>query len=161
MSSKLNTEMVHSQRDVERIERAIDRAILVADDLIRIAAEENQRLESGRPTSLDDLLVRKQKLTMEFDAFFKSFKAERETFLYASEEKFNALQDRIQILAHSFMENASNLNRAKSANERRISAIMRAIRDNQDASALPSYGSTGRSASAAYAAGSLKPSRKV
>nr|WP_319483330.1 hypothetical protein [uncultured Cohaesibacter sp.] len=161
MNSKLNTEMVHSQRDVERIELAIDNAIKVADDLIRIAAEENQRLESGRPTSLDDLLARKQKLASEFDAFFKDFKAEREAFLYASEEKFNRLQDRIQILAQSFMENASNLNRAKSANERRINAIMRAIRDNQDANALPSYGSTGRAASAAYGAGSIKPHRKV
>nr|WP_319515393.1 flagellar export chaperone FlgN [uncultured Cohaesibacter sp.] len=161
MTTKLNTEMVHSQRDVERIEQAIDKAINVADDLIRIADEENQRLESGRPASLDDLLSRKQKLASEFDAFFKEFKAEREAFLYASEEKFNQLQDRIQILAQSFMENASNLNRAKSANERRINAIMRAIRENQDANALPGYGSKGQAASSAYAAGSLKPHRKV
>ena len=161
MDTKLNTKMVHSERDVERIESAIDEAIKVADELIRIAGEENQRLESGRPTSLDDLLVRKQKLAGEFDEFFKRFKAEREVFLYASEDKFNSLQDRIQILAQSFMENASQLNRAMSANDRRINAIMRAIRDNQDASALPSYGSLGQSALGAAQVSSLKGGRKV
>ncbi|SFN85464.1 hypothetical protein SAMN04488056_102211 [Cohaesibacter marisflavi] len=161
MHDELNTKMVHSERDIERIESAIDEAITVADELIRIAGEENQRLESGRPTSLDDLLVRKHKLAGEFDAFFKRFKAEREVFLYASDEKFNSLQDRIQILAQSFMENANQLNRAMSANERRISAIMRAIRDNQDASALPSYGAAGQSASSTPHAASLKGGRKV
>jgi flagellar biosynthesis/type III secretory pathway chaperone len=153
--------MVHSERDIKRIENAIDNAIEVADELIRIAGEENLRLESGRPTSLDDLLVRKQKLASEFDSFFKRFKAEREVFLYASEEKFNNLQDRIQILAQSFMENASQLNRAMSANERRINAIMRAIRDKQDASALPSYGAAGQGARSTPYAASLKGGRKA
>jgi flagellar biosynthesis/type III secretory pathway chaperone len=161
MNTELNTTMVHSERDIKRIENAIDNAIEVADELIRIAGEENLRLESGRPTSLDDLLVRKQKLASEFDSFFKRFKAEREVFLYASEEKFNNLQDRIQILAQSFMENASQLNRAMSANERRINAIMRAIRDKQDASALPSYGAAGQGARSTPYAASLKGGRKA
>nr|WP_321526930.1 hypothetical protein [uncultured Cohaesibacter sp.] len=161
MNTELNTTMVHSERDIKRIENAIDNAIEVADELIRIAGEENLRLESGRPTSLDDLLVRKQKLASEFDSFFKRFKAEREVFLYASEEKFNNLQDRIQILAQSFMENASQLSRAMSANERRINAIMRAIRDDQDASALPSYGAAGQGARSTPYAASLKGGRKA
>ncbi|WP_119308999.1 hypothetical protein [Cohaesibacter haloalkalitolerans] len=161
MNTELNTTMVHSERDIKRIENAIDNAIEVADELIRIAGEENLRLESGRPTSLDDLLVRKQKLASEFDSFFKRFKAEREVFLYASEEKFNNLQDRIQILAQSFMENASQLSRAMSANERRINAIMRAIRDKQDASALPSYGAAGQGARSTPYAASLKGGRKA
>nr|WP_321454729.1 hypothetical protein [uncultured Cohaesibacter sp.] len=161
MNSNPNSELVHSERDIKRIENAIDAAIEVADELIRIAGEENQRLESGRPTSLDDLLVRKQKLTTEFDTFFARFKEEREIFLYASDEKFNKLQDRVQILAQSFMENASQLNRAMNANERRINAIMRAIRDNQGAKALSSYGSSGQSAVSTPQATSLKGSWKA
>ncbi|WP_316858540.1 flagellar export chaperone FlgN [uncultured Cohaesibacter sp.] len=157
----LNTEKNKTQRDIERIEEAIDQAIKVADELIRVAGEENQRLESGRPVTLDDLLVRKQKLSSEFDAFFKQFKAEREAFLYASDDKFNALQDRVQILAQTFMENANNLSQAMSANERRINAIMRAIRDNQDTGGLQTYGSYGQSSAAPRQARSIKPDREV
>ncbi|WP_319530763.1 hypothetical protein [uncultured Cohaesibacter sp.] len=107
----------------------MDKAIQVADEIIALAEEENRRLESGRPVSLEGLLVRKQKLVKEFSTFFKTYKSERAAMMLTSDSKFNALQERVQVLASSMMENASNLNRAVNANERRTNAIMRAIRE--------------------------------
>lgn len=130
--------------DAMRIEAAIDNAIEVADEIIKLASEENRRLESGRPVQLDDLLERKKRLVAEFSQFFRGFNEDREAFLYASDEKFNLLQDRVQSLAHIMFENADSLNKAVNANDRRIKTIMRAIRESQGQTAAAGYGANGQ-----------------
>lgn len=130
----------------QRIAAAMDEAIAVADEIVALAREENQRLESGRPTSLDDLLERKQRLVSEFSAFFRAFKQERDIMLLAPQDKFDALQERVQILAHAMLENADNLSKAANANERRIDAIMKAIREDQAHQTQTAYGAQGQQA---------------
>ncbi|WP_180966929.1 flagellar export chaperone FlgN [Cohaesibacter celericrescens] len=147
--------------DKAKIELAIDQAIAVADEIILLAEEENRRLESGRPVQMQDLLERKSKLVAEFSAFFKSFNQNREAFLFASDEKFNILQDRVQSLAQIIFQNASSLTKAANANERRIKTIMRAVRENQQHAALTSYGDRGQQAYGSVQPVSIKRSHEV
>lgn len=137
---------ITSHATSNRIGAAMDEAIALADEIVALANEENQRLASGRPTSLDDLLARKQRLVSEFSAFFRAFKQERDIMLLAPQDKFDALQQRVQILAHAMLENADNLNKAANANERRIDAIMKAIRDEQGQQNSTAYGAQGQQA---------------
>ncbi|SNY91750.1 FlgN protein [Cohaesibacter sp. ES.047] len=149
-------------KEVAEIETAMDEAIKVADEIIELAAEENRRLESGRPVSLEGLLVRKQKLVSEFSAFFKTYKSERAAMMLTSDSKFSLLQERVQTLATSMMENAENLNRAVNANERRTSAIMRAIRDSQkEVAGATNYGADGYQTGITAQTSSLKQSREI
>ncbi|MEM5582360.1 hypothetical protein WNZ15_07840 [Roseibium sp. AS2] len=131
-----------SPADVARVEAAVDRAVQVSDELHTVTLEENRRLKSGRPTSIDDLMDRKRALVSELEAFLKSFKEQSNLFLLASPKKFTQLQVSNEKLASALSENSRNLVRALTANRRRVDTIMRAIRDKQSASAR--YDKTGR-----------------
>ena len=139
-----------SPADVARVEIAVDRAIQVAEDLYAVTMEENRRLTSGRPASVDDLLERKQALASELEAFLKSFKAQSNLFLMASPGKFTQLQVSNEKLASALTENSRNLIRALTANRRRVETIMRAIREKQSPGAR--YDKTGR-----YGSGPSQP----
>lgn len=131
-----------SPADVARVEAAVDRAVQVSDELHTVTSEENRRLKSGRPTSIDDLMDRKRALVSELEAFLKSFKEQSNLFLLASPKKFTQLQVSNEKLASALSENSRNLVRALTANRRRVDTIMRAIRDKQSANAR--YDKTGR-----------------
>lgn len=132
-----------SPADIAKVEAAVDHAINVAEDLISVAQEENRRLKSGRPCSIEDLLDRKQKLANELESFLKAFKAQSNVFLLASPKKFTQLQVSNERLTSVLSENSQNLTRALTANRRRVETIMRAIREKQSSS-VP-YGNNGRS----------------
>ncbi|MEM9631282.1 MAG: flagellar export chaperone FlgN [Pseudomonadota bacterium] len=132
-----------SPADIAKVEAAVDHAINVAEDLISVAQEENRRLKSGRPSSIEDLLDRKQKLANELESFLKAFKAQSNVFLLASPKKFTQLQVSNERLTSVLSENSQNLTRALTANRRRVETIMRAIREKQNSS-VP-YGNNGRS----------------
>jgi|GEM_PF-2753163 len=125
--------VILSPADVAKVEATVDRAIHVAEDLFAVTEEENRRLKSGRPATVDDLLERKQKLATELEAFLKSFKAQSNVFLLASPEKFTRLQHANEKLTRALSENSRNLIRALTANRRRVETIMRAIREKQAA----------------------------
>lgn len=148
-------------RNIAMIESAIDTAIQMADEIIALTAEENRRLEEMKLPQLEDLLPRKQQLISDFTAFFKVFLKERESFFHASNDKCNALQERVQSLAHIIFANEANLDRAIKTNQKRIDTIMRAIRESQKEVALSSYGANGYQTTGTMPNISIKRSMKV
>ncbi|WP_213216159.1 flagellar export chaperone FlgN [Roseibium polysiphoniae] len=140
--SEKQPNVVLSPKDIAKVEAIVDHAICVADDLIAVTEEENRRLTSGRPTSIEDLLERKQKLAAELELFLKKFRAQSNIFLLASPAKFTELQHRNEKLTTALAHNNQNLVRALTANRRRVKTIMRAIQDKQQSTAR--YGVNGQ-----------------
>ncbi|MEP1865598.1 MAG: hypothetical protein ABJJ60_06560 [Lentilitoribacter sp.] len=140
--SEKQPNVVLSPKDIAKVEAIVDHAICVSDDLIAVTEEENRRLTSGRPTSIEDLLERKQKLASELEVFLKKFKAQSNIFLLASPGKFTELQLRNEKLTAALAHNNQNLVRALTANRRRVKTIMRAIQDKQQSTAK--YGVNGQ-----------------
>lgn len=122
-----------SPADIAKVESVIDNAIRVSEDLLAITEEENRRLASGRPATIDDLLECKRKLVGEMEAFLKQFKAQSNIFLLASPKKFTELQMSNERLTLALSSNSQNLVRALTASRRRVETIMRAIREKQAA----------------------------
>lgn len=124
-----------SPADIAKVESVVENAIRVSRDLLAVTEEENRRLTSGRPMSIDDLLERKRSLTGELEAFLKDFRAQSNVFLLASPRKFAELQASNDRLTRALSDNSQNLVRALTANRRRVETIMRAIREKQSANA--------------------------
>ncbi|MCV0424225.1 MAG: hypothetical protein K5905_02025 [Roseibium sp.] len=140
--SQKQSNVLLSPADIAKVEAVVDRAIKVAADLITLTEEENRRLTSGRPASIDDLLARKQILANELEAFLKKFKEQSNVFLLASPKKFTQLQLNNEKLTLALSRNSQHLTRALTANRRRVETIMRAIREKQNATAR--YGNNGQ-----------------
>jgi flagellar biosynthesis/type III secretory pathway chaperone len=133
--------VILSPADIAKVEATVERAIQVAEDLYALTEEENRRLKSGRPATIDDLLERKQKLATELEAFLKSFKAQSNVFLLASPEKFTRLQHSNEKLTRALSENSQNLVRALTANRRRVETIREKQAANTRYDKTGSYGS--------------------
>ena len=131
-----------SPADIAKVEAVVDHAIKVSADLIAVTEEENRRLTSGRPATIDDLLSRKQLLANELEAFLKKFKEQSNIFLLASPKKFTQLQLNNDKLTRALSQNSQHLTRALTANRRRVETIMRAIREKQNATVR--YGNNGQ-----------------
>ncbi|QDG76091.1 flagellar export chaperone FlgN [Labrenzia sp. PHM005] len=129
------------QTYIAEVEAAISNAIAVAEELISVTEEETRRLSSGRPEAIEELVARKKKLASDFEEFLQKYKAERNLFMLASDERFEALQVKTNHLAKILIENTDHLKRAMTANERRIETIMRAIREQQ--TSVSPYGANG------------------
>ncbi|WP_346908232.1 hypothetical protein [uncultured Roseibium sp.] len=113
----------------DKLDAKIRYMIGIADELIALAGEENQRLAPGRPVKIDDIVARKRELVQEFETWLKQIHAQPTVLSLASPDLTSLLFRRNRELGEALAANTELLNRALKASRRRTATIVRAIRE--------------------------------
>jgi hypothetical protein len=120
----------------------IENVITLIDELILVVGEENAWLAQGLPASRSKQIARKTELADYFEKCVENITS-RVSFIQVNDEALRTrFTERMQVLKEAMDENIVRLRAAIEASQRRIEAVMNAIKE-QVVSAPP-YMSNGR-----------------
>ena len=120
----------------------IENLIALVDEMILIIAEENSALAKGLPASRSKLLGRKIELAALFEQWVADVSSKKVIISAKDHPQRSTFVERIQLLQVVMDENIIKLRAAIEASQRRIDAVMSAIRERISASAP--YAANGR-----------------
>jgi hypothetical protein len=109
-------------------DRRLSDLIALIDELILVTTEENRVLAKGLPTSRPMQLRRKMDLAGKFEQWAKDVSAKRIDFQAIGQPMLSEVTTRTALLQAVMDENIFMLKGAIEASQRRIDAVMRAIR---------------------------------
>lgn len=121
--------------------------VALIDEMIALTAEENAILAKGLPASRSMKLGRKMELAAAFEQWVGEVNSRGTDLLMGNEALRQTVAERLQVLQLSVDENVIKLRAAIEASQRRIDAVMSAIRGRISESAP--YTANGRMGSAA------------
>ena len=120
----------------------IESLITLVDEMILIIAEENSALAKGLPASRSKLLGRKIELAALFEQWVADVSSKKVNLSTKEHPQRSTFVERIQLLQVVMDENIIKLRAAIEASQRRIDAVMNAIRERISASTP--YAANGR-----------------
>jgi hypothetical protein len=120
----------------------IESLIALVDEMILIVAEENSALAKGLPASRSKLLGRKIELAALFEQWAADVSSKKVNISAKDHPQRSTFVERIQLLQVVMDENIIKLRAAIEASQRRIDAVMNAIRERISASTP--YAANGR-----------------
>jgi hypothetical protein len=121
---------------------AIERLIMLIDELLAVVGEENHVLATGFPASLSKQTARKNELADQFDRWVKEVAAQPFSIRVCAPDLQGTLMARLARLRTIMDENIDRLRAAMEASQRRVEAVMMAIRG--DIAAASPYCANGR-----------------
>jgi hypothetical protein len=123
----------------------LDKMIELIDEMILIIAEENSCLAKGLPASRSKQLTRKMELASYFEKWVVSAATNRVNFQAGGERQRAKLMERTRFLQIVTEENIIKLRAAIAASQRRIDAVMGAIKERiSESSPYAANGCAGR-----------------
>jgi hypothetical protein len=123
--------------------------LVLIDEMIALTAEENAILARGLPASRSMNLRRKMELAAAFERWVGEVSSRGTDLLSGDEVLRQRVAERLQVLQVNIDDNVVKLRAAIEASQRRIDAVMSAIRGRISESAL--YNANGRTGPAARA----------
>jgi hypothetical protein len=120
--------------------------VALIDEMIALTAEENAVLAKGLPASRSMKLGRKMELAAAFERWVGEVNSRGTDLLMGNEALRQTVAERLQVLQLSIDENVIKLRAAIEASQRRIDAVMSAIRGRISESAP--YTANGRTGQA-------------
>ena len=121
--------------------------VALIDEMIVLTAEENAILAKGLPASRSMQLRRKMELAAAFERWVGEVNSRGADLLMGNESLRQTVTERLQVLQVNIDENVIKLRAAIEASQRRIDAVMSAIRGRISESAP--YNANGRTGQAA------------
>jgi hypothetical protein len=107
----------------------IEDLIALIDEMILIVAEENSVLAMGLPASRSKMLARKTELAGLFEQWVADVSSKKINIAGKDTPQWSTLVERIRLLQVVMDENIVKLRAAIEASQRRIDAVMSAIRE--------------------------------
>jgi hypothetical protein len=121
--------------------------IALIDEMIVLTAEENAILAKGLPASRSMQLPRKMELAAAFERWVAEVSSRGTDLVMGNEALRQTVAERLQSLQRSIDENVIMLRAAIEASQRRIDAVMSAIRGRiSDSATYTANGRTGQAA---------------
>ncbi|MEJ8472590.1 hypothetical protein [Roseibium algae] len=142
-----------------KLDASILHMIKVAEDIISVTEEENERLQAGGRIEIADLVVRKQALVKEYENWITTVRTQKHVLLQATPVLFEEMLERNRELSVALAENTRHLEKAKLTSHRRVETIMRVVREESQTQSA--YSGNGKYDSRPAEPVSLRPVREA
>jgi len=119
---------------------AVEAMIALLGELIEVIEAENRLLDRGLPASISNFVDRKTRLSGAFEDCVADVKSQKVQIARVTPARREQLIERTRLLGAITGENLERLRLAMDASQRRINAIMTAIREQV---VQPGYGANG------------------
>lgn len=136
---------------VSNADLSVAKVTSLVDELIILVEEENRSLARGMPASLSNSTARKTALAEDVERWALHVQRHNLGSAVADRAMRERLVERIRTLNIVMDENVNRLRQAIAASQRRVDAIMRAIRE--DVASRATYGQNGQVAGPRTASG--------
>ncbi|MBK5960023.1 hypothetical protein CCR97_17690 [Rhodoplanes elegans] len=155
----MSTLSVENGAPVSNADHSVARVVTLVDELITIVEEENRALARGLPASLSNSTARKTALAEDVERWAMHLRRHDLGSAATDRGQRERLVERVRRLTVVMDENVTRLRAAITASQRRVDAIMRAVRE--DVAARAPYGRNGRVAGPGAVAGVCGKSIRV
>ncbi|MDC7786779.1 flagellar protein FlgN [Rhodoplanes sp. TEM] len=138
----MSTLSVESCAPVSNADLSVAKVTALIDELIAVVEEENRNLARGMPASLSNSTARKTALAEDVERWAMHVHRHDLGNAAADREMRDHLFEQVRRLNTVMDENVSRLRQAIAASQRRVDAIMQAVR--QDMASRGTYGENGQ-----------------